>query len=85
MDPVIRILFVLAAGYVLGAKAGRHRYEQIVNGYNAVTASPATKKLIEISRRRLANTLSPDPHMVELTPIDETTTILEPEPQLDKK
>jgi hypothetical protein len=82
---VIRVLLVLAAGYVLGAKAGRRRYEQIVNGYQAVTGSPATKKLIEISRRRLANSLSPDPHMVELTPIDETTMILEPEPQLDNK
>ena len=31
--PVIRYLVVLAVGYVLGAKAGRRRYEQIAGTY----------------------------------------------------
>jgi hypothetical protein len=82
---VIRFLVVLATGYVLGARAGRQRYEQIVKGYRAVTTSPVAKKVIEMGRRGLANKLSPDPAMVTLTEIDATTTILEPEPRPYKK
>lgn len=81
---MFRFLIVLATGYVLGTKAGRGRYEQIVKGYQALTGSPATQKMIAAGRRRLADKLSPEPRMVELTTIEETT-ILEPASQLDKK
>ena len=37
---------VLGVGYVLGTKAGRRRYEQIVGTYRAVTDSPAAKAVI---------------------------------------
>ena len=43
---MIRYLVVLAAGYVLGTKAGRRRYEQIAGTYKAVTESPAAKAVI---------------------------------------
>lgn len=69
----------LAAGYVLGTKAGRRRYEQIVGTCKAVTSSPATKTMIDAGRRKLASRLSPDPSMVTLTEIDETTIVLQPE------
>ena len=69
----------LAAGYVLGTKAGRRRYEQIVGTCKAVTSSPAAKTMIDAGRRKLANRLSPDPSMVTLTEIDETTIVLQPE------
>ncbi len=69
----------LAAGYVLGTKAGRRRYEQIVGTYKAVTGSPAAKTMIDAGRRKLANRLSPDPALVTLTEIDETTLVLQPE------
>lgn len=41
-----RILFVvgLGAGYVLGAKAGRQRYEQIAGAADKVWNSPAVAK-----------------------------------------
>ncbi|SDS05331.1 hypothetical protein [Agrococcus carbonis] len=41
-----RILFVvgLGAGYVLGAKAGRQRYEQIASAADKVWNSPAVTK-----------------------------------------
>ena len=41
-----RILFVvgLGAGYVLGAKAGRQRYEQIAGAADKVWNSPAVSK-----------------------------------------
>jgi hypothetical protein len=76
---VIRIVAVLGVGYVLGAKAGRRRYEQIVGTYRAVTASPVAKTVIDAGRRKIANRVSPDPGMVELTEIDGETTVIEPQ------
>ena len=76
---MIRYLVVLAVGYVLGAKAGRRRYEQIAGTYKAVTGSPAAKSIIDGGRRKLANRVSPDPPMVKLTEIDDQTAVLQPE------
>lgn len=70
----------LAAGYVLGTKAGRRRYEQIAGTYRAVTASPAAKAVITAGRRKIANKVSPDPGMVTVTPIDADTDVLRPQP-----
>jgi hypothetical protein len=75
---VFRVLAVLGVGYVLGAKAGRKRYEQIVGTYRAVTGHPATKSVLDASRRKIAERVSPDPSMVKLTEIDEGTTVIEP-------
>jgi hypothetical protein len=77
--PVIRYLVVLAVGYVLGAKAGRRRYEQISGTYKAVTGSPAARAVIDAGRRKIADRVSPDPAMVTLTELDSDTTVLEPE------
>jgi hypothetical protein len=76
---VIRTVAVLAVGYVLGAKAGRRRYEQIADTFHALTESPRTKALMDASRRKLADKVSPDPNMVRLTTIDSTTAVLHPE------
>jgi hypothetical protein len=76
---VIRYLVVLAAGYVLGTKAGRRRYEQIAGTYKAVTESPAAKAVIDAGRRKIADRVSPDPTLVTLTPIDSETDVLQPE------
>ena len=76
---MIRYLVVLAVGYVLGAKAGRRRYEQIAGTYKAVTESPAAKAVIDAGRRKIANRVSPDPALVTLTSVDADTAVLEPE------
>jgi hypothetical protein len=76
---VIRYLVVLAVGYVLGTRAGRRRYEQIVGTYKAVTGSPAAKTMIDAGRRKIADRVSPDPAMVKLTEIDNRTMVLQPE------
>jgi hypothetical protein len=76
---VIRYAVVLAIGYVLGAKAGRRRYEQIVGTYKAITSSPAARSIIEAGRRRIANRVSPDRPMVTLTEIDSNTAVLQPQ------
>ncbi|BBU22127.1 hypothetical protein MXEN_15485 [Mycobacterium xenopi RIVM700367] len=76
---LIRYAVVLGLGYVLGAKAGRRRYEQIVGTYRAITGSPAVKSMIEAGRRKIANRVSPDAGMVTLTEIDDTTSVVEPQ------
>jgi hypothetical protein len=76
---VIRAAVVWAVGYVLGAKAGRRRYEQISGTYRAITGSPKTKAVINAGRRRLANRVSPDPALVNLTAIDAETSVLHPD------
>ena len=75
---MIRFVAVLGVGYVLGSKAGRRRYEQIVGTYRAVTESPAAKTVIDAGRRKIANRVSPDPVMVELTEIDGETVVVKP-------
>lgn len=78
---MIGFVAVLTAGYVLGTKAGRERYEQIVGTYKAVTGHPATKSMIDAGRRKIAERVSPDPAMVELAEIeiDPGTTVILPE------
>jgi hypothetical protein len=82
---VIRYVVILAVGYVLGAKAGRRRYEQIAGTYKAVTDSPAAKAVIDAGRRKIADRVSPDPALVKLTPIDSETDVLQPEPVAKKQ
>jgi hypothetical protein len=69
---------MLGLGYVLGAKAGRRRYEQIAGTYRALTSSPAAKSMIEAGRRKVADRVSPDARMVTLTEIDDGTSVIEP-------
>ena len=70
---------MLGVGYVLGAKAGRRRYEQIAGTYRALTSSPAAKSMIEAGRRKVADRVSPDARMVTLTEIDDGTSVVEPQ------
>ena len=76
---MIRYVVVLGLGYVLGTRAGRRRYEQIVGTYQALTASPAAKSVIDAGRRKLANRVSPDARMVTLAEIDDGTSVVEHE------
>ncbi len=76
---MIGYVVVLGVGYVFGAKAGRRRYEQIVGTYQALTSHPTAKSMIEGGRRKIANRVSPDPRMVTLTEIDDTTTVVAPQ------
>ncbi|OLP02118.1 hypothetical protein BVU76_12030 [Mycolicibacterium porcinum] len=72
---MIRYAAVIAVGYVLGAKAGRRRYEQIASTYRAVTSNPATKAVMDAGRRKIAKRVSPDPQFLTLTPIDAETSV----------
>jgi hypothetical protein len=84
MDPsivgrnaLIGYVVVLGLGYVLGSKAGRRRYEQIVGTYRALTSSPMAKSVIEGGRRKVANRISPDAGFVTLAEIDDRTAVEE--------
>lgn len=74
---MIRYVVVLGLGYVLGAKAGRRRYEQIAGTYRALTSSPVAKSMIEGGRRKIANRISPDAGFVTLAEIDSQTAVVE--------
>ena len=75
---MIGYVVVLGVGYVLGAKAGRRRYEKIVGTYRALTSSPVAKSMIEGGRRKIANRISPDAGFVALTEIDDQTVLERP-------
>lgn len=81
---MMRLLIGIAAGYVLGSKAGRARYEQISRAAKAVAGSPATKKVIEVSRQKLSDSLSTQPKLEPLKQIDTEpdTTIYVPRERL---
>ncbi len=74
---MIRYVVVLGLGYVLGARAGRRRYEQIAGTFRALTSSPVAKLMIEGGRRKIANRISPDVGFVTVAEIDNQTIVVE--------
>ncbi|WP_026343214.1 hypothetical protein [Nocardia sp. BMG111209] len=79
---MLRLIIGIAAGYVLGAKAGRARYEQLGKTARAIAGSPATRALVRVGRQKLSDKLSTRPQLEPMVPIDERTTILVPQDQL---
>lgn len=79
---MLRLLIGVAAGYVLGTKAGRARYEQISRTTKAIVESPATKKAIEVGRQKLSDSLNPQPKLEPLEPIDKDTQLYVPRDRL---
>lgn len=76
---MIGYVVVMGVGYVMGTKAGRRRYEQIVDTYHAVTSSPIARSVIDKGRRSIADRIHPDPQMVTLTELEDGTTVVQPE------
>ncbi|MEV2220250.1 hypothetical protein AB0E01_10265 [Nocardia vinacea] len=79
---MLRLIIGIAAGYVLGTKAGRGRYEQIGAATRAVTGSPVTRKLVLFGRQKLSDKLSTQAKLEPMVPLDERTTVLVPQDQL---
>lgn len=63
---MIQFVIGAAAGYVLGTKAGRRRFEQIKKGYETAVNSPVTRKAVDATRKAVANKLDPQPRMREV-------------------
>lgn len=76
---MIGILVAAGAGYVLGTKAGRRRYEQISGVAKAVASSPATRAAINTGRKKLSDALSTEPKFTKIEPIDPLTSVYIPE------
>lgn len=76
---MIGYVVVMGVGYVMGTKAGRRRYEQILGTYHALTSSPIAKAVIDKGRRSIANRIHPDPTMVTLTELEDGTTVVGPQ------
>ena len=72
------LLLGAAAGYVLGTRAGRGRYEQIVRNYRRLRNSPATKRVAGVARDRLAEAVSTQPRLEPLEPLNGDGTVYGP-------
>ncbi|AJE33720.1 hypothetical protein B842_09355 [Corynebacterium humireducens NBRC 106098 = DSM 45392] len=77
---MIQFVIGAAAGYVLGTKAGRQRFEQIKKGYTAAVNSPVTKKAVNATRKAVADRLDPQPRMREVKNLrTDDQQVLEPD------
>lgn len=63
---MIQFVVGAAAGYVMGTKAGRKRYHQIVNATQSMMNSPVTKQVTTSARKAIANRIDPEPRMREV-------------------
>ena len=55
---MLKFLLGAAVGYVLGAKAGRERYEQLLRTYQRVADHPAVQGAAGVVRARVEETVN---------------------------
>ena len=55
---MIAFLLGAATGYVLGARAGRQRYEQIARTYRRVADHPAVQSAAGVARQKVTGAIS---------------------------
>jgi hypothetical protein len=55
---MIPFLLGAAVGYVLGARAGRERYEQLARTYRRVADHPAVQGAAGIAKAKMVDTMS---------------------------
>lgn len=70
---MIQFVVGAAAGYLMGTKAGRRRYEQIRRGYETAINSEIAQSALRAGRKALANKLDPDPRMHEVRDLNAST------------
>jgi hypothetical protein len=59
---MLKFLLGAAVGYVLGAKAGHERYEQLVRTYQRLSDHPAVQGAAGVVRARVDEKLHVGPH-----------------------
>ncbi|MBV9314718.1 MAG: hypothetical protein JO100_13545 [Pseudonocardia sp.] len=65
---MIPLIIGAAAGYVLGARAGKERYEQLARTYRRVADHPAVQGAAGVAKAKIVDTVSAvtrgrrDPH-----------------------
>jgi hypothetical protein len=57
-DTMKAFVLGVAAGYVLGARAGRERYEQIVRTYRRVAEHPTVQSAAETARQKVSGVVT---------------------------
>jgi len=62
---MLRFLLGAAAGYVLGARAGHERYEQLVRTYHRVADHPAVQGAAGVVRARVEETVNGGRHTAD--------------------
>jgi hypothetical protein len=77
---MIGFLLGAATGYVLGAKAGRERYEQIVRTYHRIADHPAVQGAAGVARAKVTDAVRSGVKTVR-GPSRETTVHTESRPQ----
>ncbi|HZK31882.1 MAG TPA: hypothetical protein VFC72_03115 [Corynebacterium sp.] len=72
---MIQFVIGAAAGYVMGTRAGRKRFHQIKDGYQAVINSPMTKSVLASTRKAIADKLDPQPRMREVKNLNQDSRV----------
>lgn len=80
---MIQLVVGAAAGYVLGTKAGRRRFEQIRGAYETAVNSPVTRRAVRAGRKALADRLDPEPRMREVRDLRRGNSVLLENDDLD--
>ncbi|GAA1294346.1 hypothetical protein GCM10009609_74520 [Pseudonocardia aurantiaca] len=62
---MLKFLLGAAVGYVLGAKAGRERYEQLYRTYQRVADHPAVQGAAGVVRARVEETMNGGKHTAD--------------------
>jgi hypothetical protein len=64
-EDMLKFLLGAAVGYVLGAKAGRERYEQLLRTYQRVADHPAVQGAAGVVRARVEETVNGNRHTAD--------------------
>ena len=78
---MIQLVIGAAAGYVLGTRAGRRRFEQIKKSYETAVNSPVAKSAVNATRKAIADRLDPQPRMKKVKNLnrEDGSEVLEPD------
>jgi hypothetical protein len=70
-----------AVGYVLGARAGRERYEQIARTYHRIADHPAVQGAAGVARAKVTDTVRNGVNAFRGTPPDEEDNVAYTQPR----
>ncbi|MGH3612979.1 MAG: hypothetical protein ACRDRK_10375 [Pseudonocardia sp.] len=62
---MLKLLLVAVVGYVLGARAGHERYEQLVQAFQRVADHPAVQGAAGVVRARIEETINGGKHTAD--------------------
>jgi hypothetical protein len=78
---MIGFLLGAATGYVLGAKAGRERYEQIVRTYHRIADHPAVQSAADTAKEKVADAVRTGVKSIRGHSDESSETVVHTEPR----